>query len=390
MANTVLQAEVKRLKAASDIASADGLSPKERKKPTFQSTFDANNKILESLVFPRSINDYVNPDRMNHAIDPLNLPNRSQGSQSRFAENSQLLQLVNELQSDSSSSSIPNFICKHFFHAMLMLMFFIYSFIRGAQYIYRVSRLRVLQLLYSPSQSPQLIRQDILKLNKIPTRLATILDFKSEDEEAGGLSGLLIDAGEVVSWSIAAGIPELTIFEYNGILKQNVPQLINSINKTLSNYFGLQNLPSFLVKIPRTGSIIYGNGKTEPDGYLTNPNGNPEMQVVADIQITLLSVRDGKKTIVDLTKSISELVANGDIQPEEVTMGLLDEEITELSGYEPDLLISFGPELDLQGYPPWQIRLSELYWEPDNNSVNYVVFYNALNKFSHCKVNVGK
>ncbi|KAM9924612.1 hypothetical protein OXX80_011164, partial [Metschnikowia pulcherrima] len=75
---------------------------------------------------------------------------------------------------------------------------------------------------------------------------------------------------------------------------------------------------------------------------------------------------------------------------QDITVDLIDEELTELVGPEPDLVVCFGPVLDLQDYPPWHIRLSELYWEPDNTSVNYAVFIRALQKFAHSKVNLGK
>ena len=33
---------------------------------------------------------------------------------------------------------------------------------------------------------------------------------------------------------------------------------------------------------------------------------------------------------------------------------------------EPDLLILFSPRVDLQGFPPWQIRVTEILYSPPN------------------------
>jgi len=37
---------------------------------------------------------------------------------------------------------------------------------------------------------------------------------------------------------------------------------------------------------------------------------------------------------------------------------------TEMLMTEPDLLILFSPRVDFQGFPPWQIRLTEILYLP--------------------------
>lgn len=46
--------------------------------------------------------------------------------------------------------------------------------------------------------------------------------------------------------------------------------------------------------------------------------------------------------------------------PEDITADLIDAELTESVMGEPDLLILFGDSVTLQGYPPWQVRLTEI------------------------------
>jgi len=77
---------------------------------------------------------------------------------------------------------------------------------------------------------------------------------------------------------------------------------------------------------------------------------------------------------------------------------------------EPDLLIVFTPMVVLKGYPPWQIRLTELlcvshilvlshkltYPPPphshvqDNNGVGYQVFLRALYKYAKAEMRLGR
>lgn len=247
------------------------------------------------------------------------------------------------------------------------------SIIRNIQFVYNKACLRFYSMAYYPNKTPQVIRDDVVKLNKIPKRVSCIINLRADEEENGGLEGLVADISELAAWCLSAGIPTLTIYEYNGAVKSSIPELQRSITKNLRSYFGVP-VPSFCIKVPHA-NITFTVG---------------DEGVAPDLEITLLSRVDGKPTIVELTKTMSELTANKELSVSEITVKLIDEEICELVGHEPDLLICFGPVLDLQDYPPWHIRLTEMYWEPDNNNVNYAVFIRALKKFSHSKANLGK
>lgn len=259
--------------------------------------------------------------------------------------------------------------------AILLTIFFVLAIYKNFLYLYRRIFLRILTLAYYPSKTPQLIRNDVNKLGKMPKRLSCILDLKDDEDENGGIDGLINDISELAAWSISAGIMNLTIYEYNGVLIDYLPVLTRYIEKNLAVYFGTDSIPSFSIKVPHENSIIYSNN--------SHPNS-------IDLSISLISRVDGKPTIVELTKTMSELALNLELSVKDITTELIDEELNTLVGLEPDLLLSFGPSLDLQDYPPWHIRLSEIYWEPDNMYVDYAVFLRALQKFSSCKVNLGK
>lgn len=80
----------------------------------------------------------------------------------------------------------------------------------------------------------------------------------------------------------------------------------------------------------------------------------------ADLTITFLSAEDGRESIVDLTKTLCDMAQRGKTSAEDVSVELIDAELKENVMDEPDLLIVFSGELTLQGYPPWQIRLTEI------------------------------
>lgn len=266
---------------------------------------------------------------------------------------------------------IQYFICK----VLLVVMYLVFGLFRYLQYEYNKMRLRVWNVVYNPSNTPQLIRQDVTKLNKIPRRLAAILEMKSVGSVGGGVTGLMNDGTEVACWTVSAGIKHLVLYDYDGILKKNVTEFKEEIKAKLGKYFGPSNIPKFAIRIPHKNKVYFSCEDSDHK---------------VSLEISLLSNRDGRQTIVDLTKTMAELTKLKELQLQDITMKLMDKELTQLVGPEPDLLLYFGPSLDLQGFPPWHLRLTEFHWEQDNDQVTYSIFIRGLHKYSNCKINVGK
>jgi undecaprenyl pyrophosphate synthase len=88
------------------------------------------------------------------------------------------------------------------------------------------------------------------------------------------------------------------------------------------------------------------------------------LDTLDSLQILFISAEDGRDSLVDLTKTLAEMAQRDKLHPEDITMDLVDAEINEsiMRGGmpEPDLLLLFGPRVELEGYPPWQIRLTEI------------------------------
>ncbi|ODV77073.1 Undecaprenyl diphosphate synthase [Suhomyces tanzawaensis NRRL Y-17324] len=263
-------------------------------------------------------------------------------------------------------------------HTILLQIFFLLSIYKSIQYLYRKVALKYLTLAYYPNKSPHVIRDDVNKLTKIPKNISCILNLKHEDDENGGIDGLINQISEIAAWSLSAGVPQLSIYEYTGLVNRNhaayLPLLTKDLSKNLANYFGTASIPTYSIRIPHKNIITYSAPGTTK----------------VDLEITLLSRVDGKPTIVELTKTMSDLAINNELSVNDISIDLIDEELVELVGPEPDLVVCFAPYLDLQDYPPWHIRLSEIYWEQDNKDVNYAVFIRALKLYAHCKINVGK
>lgn len=139
----------------------------------------------------------------------------------------------------------------------------------------------------------------------------------------------------------------------------------------------------------------------------------------------MLSAADGRETLVDLTKTLTEMSQNGKLSPADISLELIDAEISEITSQpsqstpgtlngatettsnlfrpvkpEPDLLIIFGPYVNLDGYPPWQIRLTEIFCTGDRGSsitggndfeaVEYQGFLRGLWRYARAQMRFGR
>ena len=115
-----------------------------------------------------------------------------------------------------------------------------------------------------------------------------------------------------------------------------------------------------------------------------------------------------------MTKTLAEMSQNGKVSPQDITPELVDAEISEITTQplqsaadegntvsvksEPDLLLVFGPFLKLDGYPPWHIRLTEMYCTGDTNNgltgygeaVEYQGFIKGLWHFAGAQMRFGR
>jgi dehydrodolichyl diphosphate syntase complex subunit NUS1 len=107
------------------------------------------------------------------------------------------------------------------------------------------------------------------------------------------------------------------------------------------------------------------------------------------LRLHLISNQDGRESMVDLTRTLAEMSQRGKISPQDVSIELIDAELAEGIMPEPDLLILFTPYIELHGYPPWQIRLTEIFCLKDNEAFGYQVFLRALRNFAHAQFRKG-
>jgi dehydrodolichyl diphosphate syntase complex subunit NUS1 len=153
--------------------------------------------------------------------------------------------------------------------------------------------------------------------------------------------------------------------------------------RKLSSYFGNKH-PALSVRAPHLPALE--STPSTPIGDLGDDTSSPQYH----LSVLLLSADDGRDSLVDLTKTLAEMSQRSKLSPADISQDLIDAEISEIVMGEPDLLILFGPIVELQGYPPWQIRLTEIFHVEDNQGVGYQVFLRGLYSYANAQMRFGR
>lgn len=242
-----------------------------------------------------------------------------------------------------------------FLHTLVHFIFSVYRRFRKA---FHAVLDKVLGILYYHHRTPEYIQKDIKHLKKLPEHLSVILDLRNDDHGGAGLEGLVNDVSEIASWCACAGIPFLSVYEKTGILKRYIPQTHRSISQNLESYLGSHRKPTLSLRVPNQPT--YSPPNTPPSQDHEDAFADSSDPITSHLKILLLSAEDGRSTLVDLTKTLADMAQRQKLAPGDISAELIDAEIRESVMSDPDLLVLFGPRVDLQGYPPWQVRLTEI------------------------------
>lgn len=306
-----------------------------------------------------------------------------------------------------------------------LLLQLLYAVCRVTAFVHRQWRrqvyLRFLRVRYHHNQTPGVIAQDAARLRKLPSHVACVVRRKPESEEGGGVAGLLDEVSELAAWCLGAGIHRLSVYERTGVLKrlaQKKPshgqsstaaeggngnnsegesRLQKALLKKLGIYYGTDALPSVKIRVPpftdqdyllpTTTLALHSSGSSQPAEEPHPVISRRRRTQRPDLLLTLLALPDGKATLVDLARVLADLR----VPPSAVTIPMLTAQLRQLGQAESDLVVLFSSTVDLDGFPPWLVRLAEIFHLPENGGqVSYAVFLKALERYAGAKFNVGK
>ena len=118
----------------------------------------------------------------------------------------------------SSTSTIRMFVKAQLHLLVFTIIHMVFSLYIRLRLAYHVVLDRVFAVLYYHHRAPELIKQDVKNLDRLPHHLSVILELKGEGQGLAGLEGLLDEVAEISAWCACAGIPMLSIYERTGEL----------------------------------------------------------------------------------------------------------------------------------------------------------------------------
>lgn len=192
---------------------------------------------------------------------------------------------------------------------------------------------------------------DMSRMEKSPSHVAVILP--KDQTLAEQLSGV----AQLACWCSAAGVSQLIVYtasgesfeslvliSYLGVLKEDVVSIYKAIARSKDNFFAPRAfVPNFIIQ--PTKRHTRSNGKTKNN--------------TRDLEINVVSKSDGRQQLVSVSKALAFKAKQGSISTKDITVEYLDDLLSKDMA-EPQLLLDFNASLDLQGYPPWQLRLTEI------------------------------
>ena len=114
------------------------------------------------------------------------------------------------------ASSPKDFLREQLHFMLFTLVHLIFSAYIRLRQTYHALIDRVLAIRYYHHRSPELIRKDVGKLERLPDHLSVILSLKEDETRGAGLERLIDEVAEISAWCACAGIPMLSVYERSG------------------------------------------------------------------------------------------------------------------------------------------------------------------------------
>jgi len=289
------------------------------------------------------------------------------------------------------TSTWPQF----FFAALLVAVHLAASFIWSVRRAYIRARKGALGSL--PWMTPKNTGY-ARRLEKLPTHVAFAI---SEVEPVS-----LPDVANLIVWAFDAGVSCVSLFDREGEIKSRKLDLLRafvtaaaepttSLNATSVSWIwstadGPPTRTTALISsygTPTNGNRARGGSNNAHDENNDPANNNNEGRMT----VSLLSMEDGRPDIVQAARAIAERVSTGEITADDISEDSVSGALEANRGLpDPDVLVRVGPSHTNLGFPPWQIRLTEIYQLDSLRGVSWSDLYGVLSKYSKCEQRFGR
>ncbi|KAM3478589.1 hypothetical protein MY8738_005910 [Beauveria namnaoensis] len=130
---------------------------------------------------------------------------------------------------------------------------------------------------------------------------------------------------------------------------------------------------------------VYLNGRRLLEDDDPNPDGEQP-----GLSLYLISENDGQRALRSITEALTERVKHGDLTIDDISVDLVAEQLHLLVMPAPDLIVVFGSELNLSGYPLWHLQQAELETLYNEDEFGFLAFAHALQSYAGAEMRYGK
>jgi dehydrodolichyl diphosphate syntase complex subunit NUS1 len=114
------------------------------------------------------------------------------------------------------SQPVRDFATNQLHLLVFMIVHTVFSAYIRIRQTYHICVDKVFAILYYHHRAPELIKQDVKNLSRLPEHLSVILELKSEERGTAGLESLMDELAEISAWCACVGIPMLSVYEKTG------------------------------------------------------------------------------------------------------------------------------------------------------------------------------
>lgn len=301
----------------------------------------------------------------------------------------------------SSASKLLHLLLKPFYFLLFVLLHLGHELMISARTMKTLCQVFFLPHLFPVA--PELVRvlrmdlEDNKKpLAKKPTHLAVALAVAVENG-AQGDEDWEAKVVQLAQWSVASGIKTLSIMRNDAIHPEALESLQEHIDYSIKLFYKEEK--SVPVVLARTLSPVEELAQKERVDLVITESGSEVRRSFQpllhsgrryDLDVVILSPQDGHDRLAGFAKALGEAALRKEVTSKDITMEYMDKKLSsELS--EPELVIILKDDLDLSSYPPWHIRLTEIYHHPDQAVIPlYTMYLRALHRYAKCDQRFGK
>ncbi|GAA5877852.1 hypothetical protein JCM8547_002697 [Rhodosporidiobolus lusitaniae] len=209
---------------------------------------------------------------------------------------------------------------------------------------------------------------------------------------------------QLVGWCRELGIATLTVYDETGALVHTADDVAKTLELLIlppetEDTEGFVTLRSWAEELSKPARTEGGTSEAVGGSSATLVEGDPPslspVSSSSPFSVNLTSRSFGRPQLARVAQRLATERSASE-KPEALSSEAVSAVLDALPLSEPDLLFVFGgPYLRLQGFPPWQIRLSEMYhhsspsWLP-SPPLTYPIFRRALDVYGRAEMRLGR